>query len=91
MSSYSVQTLQEKLNRLTLSQDSIETLSLWVIHHRDHAKTSVAVWLDSLQKGTHCLPIPDQQIYIHSLLATVLNSGRILKLSVEHMETHEYN
>lgn len=51
MSSFSVQGFQEKLNRLTSSQDSIETLSLWVIHHKAHGKTSTAVWLDNVEKG----------------------------------------
>ena len=51
MSSYSVQVLQDKLARLSLSQDSIETLSLWMIHHKSKAKTSVAVWLEEFQKG----------------------------------------
>ena len=51
MSFFSVQALQEKLNRLTLSQDSIETLSLWIIHHKTHAKVSVEVWLDDVKKG----------------------------------------
>ena len=51
MSSYSVQALQEKLNRLSLSQDSIETLSLWVIHHKAYARTSVSMWLDNVLKG----------------------------------------
>lgn len=51
MSSFSVATLQEKLSRLSPSQDSIETLSLWTIHHKAFAKTSVAVWEDSFSKG----------------------------------------
>ena len=51
MSSFSVATLQEKLSRLSASQESIETLSLWIIHHKTFAKTSVAVWADSFGKG----------------------------------------
>ena len=51
MSSFSVATLQEKLSRLSASQESIETLSLWAIHHKAFAKTSVAVWADSFTKG----------------------------------------
>ena len=53
MSSFSVQGFQEKLNRLTPSQDSIETLSLWVIHHKAHGKTSAAVWQDNVEKGNY--------------------------------------
>lgn len=55
MSSYSVQVLQEKLARLSQSQDSIETLSLWIIHHKSKASTSVAVWLEEFQKGSPCV------------------------------------
>lgn len=51
MSSFSVATLQEKLSRLSASQESIETLSLWIIHHKAFAKTSVAVWVDSFTNG----------------------------------------
>jgi regulator of Ty1 transposition protein 103 len=51
MSSFSVATLQEKLSRLSASQESIETLSLWIIHHKAFAKTSVTVWADSFTNG----------------------------------------
>lgn len=51
MSFFTVQVLQEKLSRLTLSQDSIETLSLWIIHHKAHASTSIEVWMEDMQSG----------------------------------------
>ena len=51
MSSFSVATLQEKMSRLSASQESIETLSLWIIHHKAFAKTSVAVWATSFISG----------------------------------------
>ncbi len=51
MSSFTVQALEEKLSRLSPSQDSIETLSLWIIHHKAHASVSVAAWTDDLTKG----------------------------------------
>lgn len=51
MSSFSVATLQEKLSRLSASQESIETLSLWFIHHKTFAKKSVAVWAESFTAG----------------------------------------
>lgn len=47
MSTFSEQALQDKLSRLSSSQDSIETLSLWIIHHRVHASASVELWLRS--------------------------------------------
>ena len=51
MSSFSEQVLQEKLSRLTVSQDSIETLSSWIIHHRTHAAVSVTKWLQNIHQG----------------------------------------
>lgn len=51
MSTFSVQALEEKLSRLSLSQDSIETLSLWITQYKAHAKDSVEVWLDETKKG----------------------------------------
>lgn len=51
MSTFSKQALQEKLSRLSLSQDSIETLSLWIIHHKAHAKSSIEMWLEEIQRG----------------------------------------
>ena len=51
MSFFTIQVLQEKLSRLTLSQDSIETLSLWIIHHKAHASSSVDVWMEDMEKG----------------------------------------
>ena len=51
MSSFSEQALQEKLTRLTVSQDSIETLSSWMIHHRSHAAATVTKWLQNVHQG----------------------------------------
>lgn len=51
MSYYSEQALQEKLNRLSTSQDSIETLSTWIVHHRPHATTSISIWLQNYVDG----------------------------------------
>lgn len=51
MSSYSEQAFKEKISRLSLSQDSVETLSLWVLEHKAHAQTSVQTWLGELKRG----------------------------------------
>ena len=63
MSFFTVQVLQEKLSRLTLSQDSIETLSLWIIHHKAHASTSIDVWMEDLQNGIKKL----RTLYVRSI------------------------
>lgn len=50
MSSFSESAFEKKLYELNNSQQSIQTLSLWVIHHRKHAKTIVQVWQTELIK-----------------------------------------
>ena len=40
--------LQKKLRALTASQASIQTLSLWLVHHRADAADAVSVWLEEL-------------------------------------------
>lgn len=51
MSTYSEQAFQEKIARLSLSQDSIETLSLWVLQHKAHADEAVKTWLGEVKRG----------------------------------------
>ena len=51
MSSFSESAFTRKLGELNNSQQSIQTLSLWVIHHRKHAKTIVQVWQTELIKA----------------------------------------
>ena len=53
MSSFSDNNLVKKLTELNGTQQSIQTLSLWLIHHRKHSKTIVQVWLRELKKGRH--------------------------------------
>ncbi|XP_046842620.1 regulation of nuclear pre-mRNA domain-containing protein 1B-like [Xenia sp. Carnegie-2017] len=48
--SFSSSALEKKLSELSSSQQSIQTLSLWLIHHRKHAKTVVDVWSKQLLK-----------------------------------------
>ena len=51
MSSFSDANFAKKLNELNNTQQSIQTLSLWLIHHRKHSKVIVHVWHRELQKG----------------------------------------
>lgn len=57
MSSFSESALEKKLSELSNSQQSVQTLSLWLIHHRKHAGPIVSVWHRELRKGKHPLPI----------------------------------
>ncbi|XP_063698462.1 regulation of nuclear pre-mRNA domain-containing protein 1A [Culicoides brevitarsis] len=50
MSAFTESALVKKLLELNASQQSIQTVSLWVIHHRRHYKTIVAVWLREMRK-----------------------------------------
>ncbi|CAN7992397.1 unnamed protein product [Ixodes hexagonus] len=51
MSGFTEAALERKLAELNNSQQSIQTLSLWLIHHRKHHKTIVHVWLRELKRA----------------------------------------
>ncbi|XP_064467042.1 regulation of nuclear pre-mRNA domain-containing protein 1B-like [Ornithodoros turicata] len=51
MSGFTEAALERKLSELNNSQQSIQTLSLWLIHHRKHHRTIVNVWLKELKKA----------------------------------------
>ena len=49
MSEFSVAaSFERKAKEVTGSQQSIQTLSVWAIHHRKHAKSIVEAWLKEL-------------------------------------------
>ncbi|CAG10000.1 unnamed protein product [Tetraodon nigroviridis] len=51
MSAFSEAALEKKLSELSNSQQSVQTLSLWLIHHRKHSKIIVNVWFNELKKA----------------------------------------
>ncbi|XP_055624720.1 regulation of nuclear pre-mRNA domain-containing protein 1B [Toxorhynchites rutilus septentrionalis] len=51
MSSFTESGLVKKLLELNPSQQSIQTLSLWLIHHRKHHSIIVKTWIKELQKA----------------------------------------
>ncbi|ESO83070.1 hypothetical protein LOTGIDRAFT_134103 [Lottia gigantea] len=51
MSSFTDANFVKKLNEINNTQQSIQTLSLWLIHHRKHSKTIVDVWRRELGKA----------------------------------------
>lgn len=51
MSGFTQQALEKKLTDLNSSQQSIQTLSLWLIHHKKHCRTIVQIWMKELKKG----------------------------------------
>ncbi|XP_041263991.1 regulation of nuclear pre-mRNA domain-containing protein 1A isoform X4 [Pyrgilauda ruficollis] len=50
MSAFSEAALERKLSELSNSQQSVQTLSLWLIHHRKHSALIVSVWERELRK-----------------------------------------
>ncbi|XP_043942375.1 regulation of nuclear pre-mRNA domain-containing protein 1A [Protopterus annectens] len=51
MSAFSEAALEKKLSELSNSQQSVQTLSLWLIHHRKHSRTIVTVWDRELRRA----------------------------------------
>lgn len=43
---------ERKLQNMSSTQDSVQTVSLWMIHHKKQADDMVAVWLEQLKKGS---------------------------------------
>lgn len=54
MSAFTEVAFLKKLAELNSSQQSIQTLSLWLIHHRKHHVSIVKTWLRELQNGKLC-------------------------------------
>lgn len=51
MAGFTESALSKKLEDLNASQQSIQTLSLWLIHHRKHYATIVKTWIRELISG----------------------------------------
>ncbi|KAJ8359203.1 hypothetical protein SKAU_G00157280 [Synaphobranchus kaupii] len=51
MASFSESALEKKLLELSNSQQSVQTLSLWIIHHRKHSSPIVHVWHREMKKA----------------------------------------
>ncbi|KAG7153306.1 Regulation of nuclear pre-mRNA domain-containing protein 1A-like [Homarus americanus] len=52
MANFNEDGLKKKLDDLNMSQQSIQTVSLWLIHHKKHAHTVVNVWYRELITAT---------------------------------------
>ncbi|XP_033118572.1 regulation of nuclear pre-mRNA domain-containing protein 1B-like [Anneissia japonica] len=72
MSTFSEAALKEKLSGLSNSQQSIQTLSLWLIHHRKHARSIVKLWHAELQKTK----ISRKLLFVYLANDVVQNSKR---------------
>lgn len=74
MSAFTEQALIKKLADLNTSSQSIQTLSLWLIHHRKHHQNIVKIWVKELQKGKYpSLAIVLQILTVISLVSAPPN------------------
>ncbi|XP_054748214.2 regulation of nuclear pre-mRNA domain-containing protein 1B-like [Lytechinus pictus] len=71
MSSFTEKALSDKLATLTNTQQSIQTMSLWLIHHRKHAKKIVTVWYTLLVKAK-----PSRKLGFIYLANDVVQNGK---------------
>lgn len=46
------ESVERKLHAVNNTQDGIQSMSLWIIHHKAHHKKIVDLWLKVLKKGT---------------------------------------
>ena len=51
MATFNAKAFEKKLNAMDLSQTSIQTVSLWIIHHRQSIREVTAVWTEMMKKG----------------------------------------
>lgn len=63
--------LIKKFTTLTNTQDSVQTLSLWIIHHRAHHRKIVDIWAKVLKKSK-----PGHRLTMLYLANDVLQNGR---------------
>lgn len=72
MSAFSETALETKLTDLNPSQQSIQTLSLWLIHHRKHAKKIVLAWKKLLVQ----VPQPKKLTFLYLANDVIQNSKK---------------
>lgn len=70
--SFSEASLFKKIQELTNTQQSVQTLSLWLIHHRKHSKIIVQTWLRELVASDKC----DRKITFIYLANDILQNSR---------------
>jgi len=71
MSVFTEQVLIDKLSHMSNSQQSIETLSHWILYHRKHVDKSVKVWEKEIFKAP-----PERKILFLYLANHVMQSSR---------------
>ncbi|KAH8379972.1 hypothetical protein KR009_008220 [Drosophila setifemur] len=72
MSAFTETALLKKLGELNSSQQSIQTLSLWLIHHRKHSAAIVKTW----QKELENVPEPKKLTFMYLANDVIQNSKK---------------
>lgn len=72
MSAFTESALIKKLSELNTSQQSIQTLSLWLIHHRKHHTIIVQTWQRELQN----VPEPKKLTFMYLANDVIQNSKK---------------
>lgn len=72
MSAFTETAFLKKLAELNSSQQSIQTLSLWLIHHRKHHASIVKTWLRDL----HNVPEPKKLTFMYLANDVIQNSKK---------------
>ena len=57
MATFNAKSFEKKLKTLDTSQTGIQTLSLWILHHKHHAKIITSVWTDLIGRGRNYLTL----------------------------------
>ncbi|XP_050421470.1 regulation of nuclear pre-mRNA domain-containing protein 1B [Adelges cooleyi] len=71
MSGFTEGGLNKRLKELNASQQSIQTLSLWLIHHRKYAHTVVKIWSKEIAAGDEA-----KQLTLMYLANDVIQNGK---------------
>ncbi|XP_017109024.2 regulation of nuclear pre-mRNA domain-containing protein 1B [Drosophila bipectinata] len=72
MSAFTESALMKKLAELNSSQQSIQTLSLWLIHHRKHSAVIVKTWQRELEN----VPEPKKLTFMYLANDVIQNSKK---------------
>jgi len=83
-SKYSREQLVLKLRELTESQNSINTLSLWLLHHKKFAQDAAKVWFDELKKTKG-----SRQLILLYLANDVIQNGKRKGTVSEYIKTFQ--
>lgn len=63
MSGFTESAFERKLAELNQSQQSIQGLSVWLIHHRKHHNGIVKIWYKEFLKGNSFLYVISKKVY----------------------------